>query len=154
LQEHGVPADLDWNSAYGTTVLCAFETPRSIMLAYLGNGAIFHIRGNFNTFPASQLLPWAAINYLNPHSLSQNGKNVLYKLLSPRGRDGEIIPTVLTLGKDQDVFGDIVLVCSDGIHSYDQTAIGTDDEGRLWISGDETVRLFFESLKLFFEQEV
>jgi two-component sensor histidine kinase len=73
----GLPADLDWRNAFGTTVLCAVETIDHIVVGYLGNGAIIHIRGNFTTFPPSQLLPWTAINYLNPHTISQGGKNTM-----------------------------------------------------------------------------
>ncbi len=79
-----IPADVDWANAFGTTLLCAVETRRHLLLGYVGNGALVHIRGNFNSFPESQLLPWSAINYLNPHSFSRNGKNVLYKLLSAK----------------------------------------------------------------------
>lgn len=148
-----IPADVDWANAFGTTLLCAVETPRRLFLGYVGNGALVHIRGNFNTFPESQLLPWAAINYLNPHSFSRNGKNVLYKLLSPRSQGATVSPTVLSLQKDNELFGDIVVVCSDGICSYDQTPIGRDGEGRIWIGSDETLELLFAALRAFFARE-
>jgi len=148
-----IPADIDWGNAFGTTLLCAVETQHRIALGYVGNGALVHIRGNFNTFPESQLLPWSAINYLNPHSFSRNGKNVLYKLLSPRSQGPTVSPAVLSLQKDNDLFGDIVVVCSDGICSYDQTPIGRDGEGRIWIGSDETLELLFDALKAFFAQE-
>jgi serine/threonine protein phosphatase PrpC len=145
-----LPADLDWANAFGTTLLSVIETNDQILIGYLGNGAIFHIRGNFNTFPASQLLPWTAVNYLNPHSVSKAGKNVLYKLLSARSHGSQIDPTVLKLRKDIDVCGDIVLLCSDGIYSFDQTPMGRDSEDNIWISGEESMWLFFEALKGFF----
>jgi len=148
-----IPADVDWANAFGTTLLCAVETRRHLLLGYVGNGALVHIRGNFNSFPASQLLPWSAINYLNPHSFSRNGKNVLYKLLSPRSQAPAVSPTVLSLQKDNELFGDIVVVCSDGICSYDQTPIGRDGDGRIWIGSDETLELLFDVLKGFFSRE-
>jgi len=148
-----IPADVDWANAFGTTLLCAVETQSRLLLGYVGNGALVHIRGNFNTFPDSQLLPWSAINYLNPHSFSRNGKNVLYKLLAPRSQSPTVSPTVLSLQKDNELFGDIVVVCSDGICSYDQTPIGRDGAGRIWIGSDETLELLFETLKDFFAQE-
>jgi PPM family protein phosphatase len=153
-QTNELPPELDWNNAFGTTLLCAFESLHSIRLAYVGNGAIFHIRGNFNIFPENHLVPWTALNYLNPHTLPKNGKNVLYKILSPRGSMPEATPTVLTLTKDEHLFGDIILVCSDGIYSYDQAAIGTDADGRVWISAEESIRLFFTHLKKFFEADI
>lgn len=148
-----IPADVDWANAFGTTLLCAVETHRRLLLGYVGNGALVHIRGNFNTFPESQLLPWSAINYLNPHTFSRNGKNVLYKLLSPRSQAPTVSPTVLSLQKDNDLFGDIVVVCSDGICSYDQTPIGRDGEGRIWIGSDETLELLFDALRDFLARE-
>jgi hypothetical protein len=148
-----LPVDLDWDNAFGTTVLCAVDQREELTLAYVGNGAIFHIRGNFNGFPTAQSMPWNALNYLNPHSLPKNGKNLIYKLLSPRCTATESRPTVLSIHKDNDLFGDIILVCSDGIYSFDQTPIGKDDAGALWISGEETMRLFFDSLNAFFTQE-
>jgi serine/threonine protein phosphatase PrpC len=159
LQQHVVnkaeeiPAAVDWANAFGTTLLCAVETPAHLLLGYVGNGALVHIRGNFNTFPDSQLLPWSAINYLNPHSFSRNGKNVLYKLLTPRAQSPVVNPTVLSLKKDNELYGDIIVACSDGICSYDQTPIGRDGSGRIWIGSDETLELLFETLKGFFAQE-
>jgi serine/threonine protein phosphatase PrpC len=147
-----IPADVDWANAFGTTLLCAVETRRHLLLGYVGNGALVHIRGNFNSFPESQLLPWSAINYLNPHSFSRNGKNVLYKLLSPRSLAPVASPTVLSLQKDNELFGDIVVACSDGICSYDQTPIGRDSDGRIWIGSDQTLELLFDALKSFFSR--
>jgi hypothetical protein len=148
-----LPPNLNWDEAFGTTLLCCVETEDEVTIAYLGNGAVFHIRGNFNTFPKSQLLPWTAVNYLNPHSIPQDGRNPLYKLLSPRRQTHAMVPTILTLGKDNQLVGDIVMVCSDGIYSYDQTPIGKDDQGNVWISGERTICRFFDFLADFFANE-
>jgi serine/threonine protein phosphatase PrpC len=143
------PTELGSKDAFGTTLLCAVETRERIILAYVGNGAIFHLRANFNTFPSHQLLPWTALNYLNPHSIPQNGKPAINRLLSLRAQPHQITPTVLTLSKDESC-GDIILCCSDGIYSYDQTAIGYDDNHETWIHADATVPLLFGSLSDFF----
>jgi hypothetical protein len=148
-QADSLPADVDWDAAFGTTALCAVDTPGEIRLGYVGNGAIFHVRANFNTFPSSQLLPWTAVNYLNPHSAPQQGKNVLYQIVAPRAT-GHVLPTVVTVGKDSERLGDIVMVCTDGIYSYDQTPMGRDGDGNIWISGEATMALFFEALSRFF----
>ncbi len=154
VKEHAgdLPTDLDWRNAFGTTLLCGVETDDHIILGYVGNGGIFHLRGNFNCFPPSQLLPWTAVNYLNPHSLSQDGKNILYDVLSvdPEHR---MTPTVLSLRKSRDRFGDIVMICSDGLYSYDQVPIGKDDQDHIWISGEESVAVFFQHLSRFFSGE-
>jgi len=147
------PPDLDWDNAFGTTLLCAVETRDLITVGYLGNGGIFHIRGDFQSFPKNQLLPWTAINYLNPHSAPRDGKNVLYKLLSPRRKGPETVPAILTFRKDNEFLGDLVMICSDGIYSYDQTPIGKDAEDRVWISGERAICMFFEFLGGFFSGE-
>jgi len=64
-----------------------------------------------------------------------------------------VSPTVLSLQKDNELFGDIVVVCSDGICSYDHTPIGRDGDGRIWIGSDETLELLFDVLKAFFSRE-
>jgi len=150
----GLPADLDWQNAFGTTALCAVETIDALTMAYVGNGGIFHLRGNFNTFPKSQLLPWSALNYLNPHTIPRDGKNAMYKLVAPRSGPSEISPTVMTMSKDESYFGDIIVCCTDGIYSYDQVEIGLDDQRRVWISGEASVSRLFEALNGFFEGEL
>ena len=135
---------------FGTTLLCAIERQDDIVLGYVGNGAIYHIRGNFNTFPPSQLLPWSAVNYLNPHSVPENGQAAITRLLSAKAEAKQIVPTVLTIGKDQEWYGDIILCCSDGICSYDQTPIGYDNEREIWIHSEPAMPLFFAALNTFF----
>jgi len=154
VEEHleSLPPDLDRDHAFGTTAICVAETANVLTLGYAGNGGIFHIRGNFNTFPSSQLLPWSAINHLNPHALPIEGKNVMYQLLSPWTPEAAM-PSVVTISKDDIRFGDIVLCCTDGIYSYDQTAIGRDDKQNIWISGEEAMARFYRALAGFFEEE-
>ena len=146
-----LPPDLDWNNAFGTTAICAVEMPNVIACGYVGNGGIFHLRGNFNTFPSSQLLPWNALNVLNPHSISVGGKNVLYKTISPRSKPEDVTPSVVIISKDEVHFGDIVVCCTDGIYSYDQVPIGRDDRQRIWISGEAAMARLYESLARFFD---
>jgi len=149
-----LPADLDRSQAFGTTLVCAADTPARLILAYVGNGGLIHLRGNFNDFPPAQVLPWNALNYLNPHSISTGGHNVLYKLLSPWTAEAHSTPTVLSIAKENDLYGDIIMACSDGVHSYDQTPIGRDDERRIWISGERALSLFYEALDAFFAESV
>jgi serine/threonine protein phosphatase PrpC len=143
--------DPDDKDSFGTTLLCAIETDDAITLGYVGNGAIFHLRGNFNQFPASTVLPWTAMNYLNPHSVPRDGRAAINKLLSLKARPQQTIPSVLRLSKDQEMCGDIILCCTDGIHSYDQAAIGHDDKNEIWVHADPAVPILFASLSAFFE---
>jgi PPM family protein phosphatase len=140
----------------GTTLIIAvhYQTPEqtygNIKIAYVGNGAIWHLRGNFNQFNESQLLPWNSLNYLNPHSIQEEGKEALYKLISVSDNFGEAIPTVLTIRTDEN-FGDIIMICTDGIYSYDQIQIGKDNNGRTWISGEKSMTSFYASLDDYFK---
>jgi serine/threonine protein phosphatase PrpC len=144
-----LPEGMDWNTAFGTTLLIALDEPTHLQIGYVGNGAIIHLRGDFTTLPTSQLLPWNAMNYLNPHSFSHEGRNRLYKFLSPTVSMEQSTPTVLTLTKDLTFSGDIVVVCSDGICSFDQTRIGTDAEGNIWINGEPSLKQFYTALATF-----
>jgi len=150
-QSEELPVGLDLNNAFGTTLIAVVETETELIIAYLGNGAVLHVRGNVQEFlPPRHLLPWTAMNYLNPHSLPIGGKNVMYKLLTPRPSESEMVPTILRLRKDAEEFGDIVIVCTDGVYSYDQTPIGTDSNGAVWISGEATIPPLFDTLRSFF----
>jgi serine/threonine protein phosphatase PrpC len=152
--ENPPPAEEELKDSYGTTLLCAIETSEQIVLGYAGNGAIFHIRGNFNTFPAQQLLPWTALNYLNPHSVPQHGRAALSRMLSLKAQPYQVEPTVLTLNKDCHQYGDIILCCTDGICSYDQAVIGYDEKQEIWVHAEPALHLLFASLSAFFRGPV
>lgn len=149
----GLPNGLDARDAFGTTLLAAVETERQVHLSYVGNGGILHVRSDFTAFPETQLLPWSAMNYLNPHARSKAGKNVLYRLLSIRSTEAMVRPTLLTLSKDEEWCGDILVACTDGIYSFDQSPIGKDSDGRIWISAEETMVLLYQRLGAFFAAE-
>lgn len=140
----------------GTTLIVAvhFPTPNrdydTVKIAYVGNGGIWHLRGNFNHFNESQLLPWNAINYLNPHSIQEEGKEALYKLISVSNNYEEAVPSVLTLRTDKN-FGDIIMICTDGVYSYDQIQIGKDNSGKTWISGEKSMSLFYTEINDYFK---
>jgi serine/threonine protein phosphatase PrpC len=134
---------------YGTTVVTLFETEEKIVVAYVGNGAIWHIRGNFNEFPETYTFPWNALNYLNPHTIPENGKEALYRLISNSDDFSECIPTILELRKDKSI-GDIFMICTDGIYSADQLKAGKNEKG-VWVKYELAILKFFECLKHFFK---
>lgn len=148
-----VRAALTPGASPGCTALCAVELPRSILLAYCGNGAILHLRANFNDFPECALLPWSAIDMVNPHSHPVNGKNLLYKFLSAKASTMEAEPTVLMLSKDEKATGDIVAVVSDGIRSYDQAKTAISDDKEVWVHADGTLPMLYSSLNEFFRAD-
>lgn len=137
---------------FGTTLLCCIETANEFIIGYLGNGGIFHLRGNFNCFPERFYLPWNSINLLNPHSIEKSGKNALYKLIEPNYKAGQIVPSVIKIRKDQMHFGDIIMICSDGVYSYDEVQVGKDSNGKIWISGEETMERLYRHLKNFLSE--
>jgi serine/threonine protein phosphatase PrpC len=138
------------NNIFGTTLIVVLETEKEFVCGYCGNGGIFHVRGNFDHFQASQYLPWNAVNYLNPHTVQNaQGKEALYKLLSFYATPAEYTPTIIRISKDNIFYGDMLMICTDGIFSNDQTQIGKDSKNNLWIQGEATVATLYEFLKPF-----
>lgn len=139
--------------AYGTTLICCVETVDEFIIGYVGNGAIFHIRGDFNTFPERFYLPWNSINLLNPHSKEEEGKNAMYRFIAPNCTSQQITPTIIRLSKDEYGSGDIIMLCTDGIYSYDEVKMGKDPNGEIWISGENSMELFYKHFKLFYQRK-
>ncbi len=138
---------IDKTQAYGTTLICAIEFEHKYIIAYLGNGSAWHIRGNFHTFSPQRYLPWNAINVLNPHTVEENGKEALYKFIALESTDNQILPSVIEINKDNELFGDIVIISTDGLYSNDHNPIAKDREGNLWIAGERKIELLFNRLK-------
>ena len=134
---------------FGTTAITLFETANKIIVAYVGNGAIWHIRGNFNEFSDAYLFPWNAVNYLNPHTVPEDGKEALYRLISNSDDFSECVPTVFEIDKDESV-GDVFMICTDGIYSADQTKAGRNDKG-VWVRYEPSMIKFYEYLKNYFK---
>lgn len=129
--------------AFGTTLLVGLDTGAELVAAYAGNGAVWHIRGNFEADPSSGV-PWSAVNLLNPHSVLRDGREVLYNIVDGAA-ERPPVPAVVSVRKDPR-FGDILLLCTDGIYSADQVTHGTDAAGATWISAEATMVEFYRSL--------
>lgn len=139
------------DNAYATTAMVVVETGSQLSVAYAGNGGAWHIRGNVNDFPGPYILPWNIANYLNPHTVPERGKEALYRLISNTESDTEYIPSVITFEKDR-VYGDIVMLCTDGIYSADQLRTGRNDTGT-WVRQEENMLLFSNRLKRYLSQQ-
>lgn len=138
---------IDKTQAYGTTLICAIELEDKYIVAYLGNGSAWHIRGNFHTFSPQRYLPWNAINVLNPHTVEENGKEALYKFIALESTENQILPSVIEINKDNEPFGDIIIISTDGLYSNDHNPIAKDREGNIWIAGERKMELLFNRLK-------
>lgn len=139
----------------GTTLICIIEYADKFVIAYIGNGSIWHIRGNFTHFSPQRYLPWSSINLLNPHTNDEDGKEALYKLFSLESDEDDVFPTVIEVSKDNRLYGDIFIVSSDGLFSNDKAPIAKDKEGGIWISGETKMEILYSKIKSFlFNQEM
>lgn len=138
------------DNLFGTTVIVLIETEEKLVIAYAGNGAVWHIRSNFDEFLPPFLFPWNAINLLNPHSIPENGKEALYRLISSSGDEEECLPSVIEIIKDRQQ-GDIIMLCTDGIYSADQQRPGKNEKG-VWTKYEPAMLLFFRGLRQYFEE--
>ncbi len=129
---------------FGTTLLVGLDAGAELVAAYAGNGAVWHIRGNVDRFPSAGM-PWNAVNLLNPHSVPSDGREVLYNLVDAADACPPV-PAVVSVRKDPR-FGDVLLLCTDGIYSADQVTHGTDAGGSLWISAEATLVECFHALR-------
>ena len=136
---------------FGTTLICAVETEEEFIFAYVGNGAILHIKGNFNEFSPARIIPWNTVNYLSPHTIEQNGREALYKLVSPTDNFDEITPTIIKINKEKN-YGDIIFICTDGIFSQDQVRVGKNTTGA-WMKVENCLIEFYNSLNSYFVKE-
>ncbi|WP_145858376.1 protein phosphatase 2C domain-containing protein [Pedobacter suwonensis] len=138
---------IDKNSSLGTTLICILDFDNTYLIAYSGNGSIWHVDGRFNTFSKNFYLPWNSINFLNPHTIEQDGKAALYRYLSISDR--QYLPTILILNKNQFPPGEIILATTDGIFSNDAVPIGKDSNNTIWIKGEETMPILYSQLSDF-----
>jgi PPM family protein phosphatase len=137
--------------SYGTTLLVAVETADQLIAAYAGNGGIWHLRGDFDESAGPTRIPWSAVNYLQPHSVSVEGKERLYNLIDASEQFDDPPPTTITIKKDVR-FGDILVLCTDGIYSADQVLHGTDAKGNLWTSVGPAMVGLYERLRSYFSR--
>jgi len=137
---------------YGASVIILVETEKKIKIAYIGNGAIWHIRRKFNEFPAGYLFPWNAVNLLNPHIIQkEDKKKELYKYISDK-KDIGYTPAIIEIDKDT-TQGDIFMICTGRIYSEEQHRTVRDPEGRRYLRYENSMFVFFKELKSFFSEQ-
>lgn len=144
--------EVEPNKAYGTTLICILEFERDFKIAYVGNGSVWHLRGNYPTLINRQrYLPWSALNLLNPHTIDEGGKEVLYKFFALETLQEQTEPNIITITKDNSIYGDVLIATTDGLYSNDHIPVAKDKEGDLWIAGEKKMEMLFNNLKKFSE---
>lgn len=134
------------HQSYGTTLLIAAETSQSLIAAYAGNGGVFHIRGDFADWGEHLPLPWSFTNYLNPHTVCEQGREALVRYVGAFAEPWQAEPTVVNLRKDRRV-GDLLLICTDGIFSSDQVRCGDPGDGSAWAEVPEPLIALHRTLR-------
>jgi len=137
------------NNPFGTTLICAIELENEYFFAYVGNGSIWHISGNFNHFGENRYLPWNVNNLLTPHTVEEDGKSALYKYISICDTVA-CKPSIIRVSKSEDFFGDIIIITTDGVFTNDEVKIGKDDNDVIWIMGEESMSILFKKLSTLF----
>jgi len=124
----------------GTTMLSAIVTEDhlKVMLAYLGNGSIYHFTGDLfdkpETFTESNKIH-RYVNYLLPH-VDKDG--ALLKHISNCSTAQELVPTFLELSLNG-LEGDVIFMFTDGISSLEDDIVISDDQSRIWRNQSENV---------------
>lgn len=136
--------------ALQTTLTTVIECANSYLISYLGNGSILHVRGDFWSF-WERRWPWCVTDLMLGHSfLSDTGKDTLYGIVAPTGLTAEI--HFLQVWKDTR-YGDLLVLCSDGISSPDHLRVGHDANDKLWMEVNPHVDvLLTRFLKPYFAQ--
>lgn len=146
--------DKKLSDAFGTTLICAIELEGKFIIAYVGNGSVWHLRGNFpELLHERRLFPWCALNYLNPHSIENGGKPSLYKFISYNACKEQVTPSIIQIQKDNNFYGDVLIITTDGISSNDQVFVGKDKTETIWIEGEDKLIKLLHRLKNFLQKE-
>lgn len=135
--------------SFASTLIVGIDFSDRFVVAYVGNGSILHIGGNFVKFPAYMCLPWNAVNLLNPHTIEVQGKESLYKFFYYKGESFRHTPSVIEVKKNMDDPGDIFVITTDGVYSSDHELTVKDEEGELWMPLPKQLGMLHEALKQF-----
>ncbi|MGD1847483.1 MAG: protein phosphatase 2C domain-containing protein, partial [Salibacteraceae bacterium] len=140
-------------NSFQSTAMVALETDQHLELGYLGNGGIFHLRGHYGLFLDDYIVPKLFTNYLMPHVGIDSGKLPLYGFIGPDNKH-QTPPTLHRISKDNQVYGDILILCSDSIFTEEDRDLGRDRHNQLWKRWPHSLTLLLEHLNSFFEQDL
>lgn len=138
--------------SYETTLITLYQNNlHQFIINYAGNGCILHLKGNFWHQKTPSHIPFNLVNLLSPHTLLENGKEVLYNYFSNK-KDMDISTSELTISSDP-FFGDIFIIATDGFYSEDQKKVGKNKSG-IWQQVPQLLSTFFDELsKIFVENK-
>jgi hypothetical protein len=139
----------------GTTLIAAIiesnEDIRLLRLAYVGNGSVFHLHGNYFELPSSYgeaNKPYRFSNIVIPH-IDKDG--VLLRHISHHSNSEELVPSFIEMSLTG-INGDIVLLFSDGISTLEEDIIVIDDQQRIWRNQSESVSIILNDLHEWLEK--
>jgi hypothetical protein len=115
------------------------EVNSNLRMAYVGNGGIIHMHGDFGFEPNSI---YRYSNLMIPH-VDKNG--TLIRHISRQSIPNDLHPTFIDISLTAP-FGDIVLFFTDGIVSLEEEQIIVDDSGRIWRNQSESVSFILTKL--------
>lgn len=137
------------NIVGGTTLISAcidrIEEVESLTIAYIGNGSVFHLNGDFFELPSSyndSNRPYRFSNLMVPNV---DKEGVLLRHISHHSSREELIPSFIELSLTG-CNGDIILLFTDGISSLEEDIIVVDDQQRIWRNQSENVSTILNDL--------
>lgn len=133
-----------------TTLIILIECKDRYLISYLGNGSIWHVRGDFWHFWNSSVpLPWCMSDLMLGHANPENGQTPLYGFL---GTDGDISKVSHLAILKNNFCGEIFILTTDGISSPDNLKTGSDSNQKLWVEVNSHIQnLIYKSLADYFK---
>jgi serine/threonine protein phosphatase PrpC len=132
----------------GTTLLCCYQCGRhvsdEVTVAHLGNGAVFHLAGDFHERGPSQV-PYRMHHVVLPHVDEQG---VLVRHVSHTSGVPELALSETTIRLNAP-HGDILLLVTDGIATLEEEMVTRDPSGTLWQLQSTAMQLVLERLHTF-----
>jgi hypothetical protein len=126
-----------------TTLLTVVDVGDRYIVSYVGNGSIYYIRGDIEAF-LGRRWPWTVTNIVTGHAVldQATGKDELRHTLDPQR---ESPPMVLIEHSKDFEWGDLLLVCTDGVASDEQLRTGYDSNQKLWVEINAHTKTFIEN---------
>lgn len=133
---------------YSTTLILAVEDQCEIRFAWLGNGAILQIQGAALLLESPARVPWQATNLMLPHAIANaQGKPALSRYISGSTGTEVFDPSFMSVSLDNDGYGDVFVLCTDGILTAEDKKIGRLKDGTYWQQVSEGEVDLFDLLK-------